>query len=88
MHRCEQILQLPAEQEQQRGGGAGGGVHKPGGVPDAGGAASEQGRGRLPRQHPVAEELLAARLNPDRSTRIPPHPHPLTQRKSFTYCPG
>jgi len=56
---CEQTLQLPAE--QQRGGG--GGVHQPGGVPDAGGAAAEQGRRRLPRQHPVAEELLAPRLN-------------------------
>jgi hypothetical protein len=37
-------------------------VHRPGGVPDAGGAAAEQGRRRLPRQHPVAEELLAPRV--------------------------
>ncbi|CAN6355086.1 unnamed protein product [Urochloa humidicola] len=46
--------------EQQRG--VRGGVHQPGGVPDAGGAAAEQGRRRLPHQHPVAEELLAPSL--------------------------
>ncbi|XP_048565329.1 uncharacterized protein LOC125545437 isoform X2 [Triticum urartu] len=46
---------------KQRGGG-GGAVHQPGRVPDAGGEEAEQGRRRLPRQHPVAEELLAPRL--------------------------
>uniref|UniRef100_A0A453G247 Uncharacterized protein n=1 Tax=Aegilops tauschii subsp. strangulata TaxID=200361 RepID=A0A453G247_AEGTS len=50
--------QLGAEQR----GGAGGAVHQPGRVPDAGGEEAEQGRRRLPRQHPVAEELLAPRL--------------------------
>jgi hypothetical protein len=37
-------------------------VHRPGGVPDAGGEEAEQGRRRVPRQHPVAEELLAPGL--------------------------
>ncbi|XP_048539990.1 uncharacterized protein LOC125519144 isoform X1 [Triticum urartu] len=52
--------------------GAGGGVHQQGGVPDAGGAAAEQGRRRLPRQHPVAEELLAPRLTLLHSHQEPP----------------
>ena len=55
---CVVWLQLGAEQR----GGAGGAVHQPGRVPDAGGEEAEQGRGRLPRQHPVAKELLAPRL--------------------------
>ena len=37
-------------------------MHQPGGVPDAGGEEAEQGRRWVPRQHPVAEELLAAGL--------------------------
>ena len=37
-------------------------MHRPGGVPDVGGEAAEQGRRRLPHQHPVAEELLAPGL--------------------------
>ena len=50
--------QLHAEQRR----GVRGGVHRQGGVPDAGGAAAEQGRRRLPHQHTVAEELLAPGL--------------------------
>ena len=51
-------LQLRAEQQR----GVRGAVHQPGGVPDAGREEAEQGRRRVPRQHPVAEELLAPRL--------------------------
>ena len=62
------MMQLHAEPRR----GAGGGVHQQGGVPDAGGAAAEQGRRRLPRQHPVAEELLAPRLTLLHSHQEPP----------------
>ncbi|EEE63800.1 hypothetical protein OsJ_18624 [Oryza sativa Japonica Group] len=51
---------LLLHEEQRRG--VRGGVHQQGGLPDAGGEAAEQGRRRLPHQHPVAEELLAAGL--------------------------
>jgi hypothetical protein len=56
--RLVAVAQLHAEQQR----GVRGGVHQPGGVPDAGGAAAEQGRRRIPHQHPVAEELLAPGL--------------------------
>jgi hypothetical protein len=52
------FLQFLAEQQR----GVRGAVHRPGGVPDAGGEEAEQGRRRVPRQHPVAEELLAPGL--------------------------
>ena len=52
------LFQLPTEQQR----GVCGAVHQPGGVPDASGEEEEQGRGWVPRQHPVAEELLAPGL--------------------------
>lgn len=58
-------LQMQLHAEQRRG--VRGGVHQQGGLPDAGGEAAEQGRRRLPHQHPVAEEFLAPGLIFDKS---------------------
>jgi hypothetical protein len=65
---CHYDLQLSAEQQR----GVRGAMHQPSRVSDAGCEEAEQRHGRVPRQHPVAEELLAPGL--------------ITQPYNLVYC--